>query len=499
LDGLKPFVMNIAELILAKGRDSDNAIWFRNLRVTYAELREQVTSMASGLLAQGEEKGDRVGIFSENNPFFVVAYLGIIRAGLTAVPFQVDVSAETFAEIVLDTGMKRLFVSDRFLDRVGPWAQQLGLGVWTERDSSDPSRKQRGTFPEIIDKRDLAALMFTSGSTGAPKGVMVSHRNIQCNTLDIVSYMGLHPADKVMVVLPFHYCFGLSLLHSHLMVGASVVLNNEFKLFPEATLGELRHKECSGFAGVPSTYQILLRRSRFPNMAFPHLRWFQQAGGKLPNPCIQEILRSFPDSKFFLMYGQTEGTARLSYLPPERLSDKLGSIGRGLPSTKLEALKDDGTPLTPGSEELGEIVASGDNITLGYWNDPTETSKFFRNGKLHTGDLARADAEGFLFLVERERDLIKSGGNRISAKEVEDTIAELPDVVEVAAVGAPHDLLGEALKAFVVPNREGGITVHQVQAHCRRRLPGFKVPEEVIFLDAMPHSASGKILKRELR
>jgi long-chain acyl-CoA synthetase len=302
-----------------------------------------------------------------------------------------------------------------------------------------------------------------------------------------------------MVVLPFHYCFGLSLLHTHLMVGGSAVLNNEFKLFPEVVLMEMQRKECTGLAGVPSTYQILLRRSRFRELLFPRLRWFQQAGGKLPSPCIQEILISFPEVKYFLMYGQTEGTARLSYLPPERLADKLGSIGQGLPSTQLEVVKADGIPVTPGSDETGEIIAAGDNITLGYWNDPVETSKYFRNGRLHTGDIARVDPDGFIFIVEREREMIKSGGNRVSAKEIEDVIAELPEVVEVAVVGASHELLGEAIEAFVVPTRDACITPHEVEAHCRRRLPAFKVPQEVIFLRSMIHNSAGKILKQELK
>ena len=199
------------------------------------------------------------------------------------------------------------------------------------------------------------------------------------------------------------------------------MLNNSFKLYPETVLQEMQQKECTGFAGVPSTYQILLRKSRFREMTFPALRWFQQAGGKLPDPQIAEILDSFPDVRYFLMYGQTEGTARLSYLPPEHLADKLGSIGRGLPSTRLEVLKPDGRAVVPGSAETGEIVAAGDNITLGYWNDPVETAKYFRNRKLHTGDIARVDADGFIYVVEREREMIKSGGNRVSSKEVENS------------------------------------------------------------------------------
>jgi long-chain acyl-CoA synthetase len=328
--------------------------------------------------------------------------------------------------------------------------------------------------------------------------VMVSHRNIETNTRDIVAYMGLTSADRVMVVLPFHYCFGASLLHTHLMAGGSVVLNNNFKLYPETVLQDLLQKECTGIAGVPSTYQILLRKSRFRELAFPKLKWFQQAGGKLPNPQIAEVLSSFPQVRFFLMYGQTEATARLSYLPPERLGDKLGSIGLGLPSTRLEVLKPDGTAVALGSDETGEIVASGGNITLGYWNDPSETAKFFRNGRLHTGDIARVDSEGFIFVVEREREMIKSGGNRVSAKEIEDVIAKMPEVVEVAVVGVPHELLGECIKAFVVAVPGARIQSQDIREHCRKELPLFKVPEEVFLISNMPHNGSGKILKPKL-
>ncbi len=292
-----------------------------------------------------------------------------------------------------------------------------------------------------VNPDDLAALMFTSGSTGEPKGVMVTHRNIACNTRDIVEYLELSSSDRALVILPFYYCFGLSVLHTHLAVGASVVIHNQF-MYPERALQVLKERACTGLAGVPSTYQILLRRSRFKGSQFPSLRWLQQAGGKLPNACIREIAESFSQVRFFVMYGQTEATARLSYLPPDRIHDKLGSIGRGLPSTRLEVLGTDGRPVRPGSDEVGEIVASGENITRGYWNDPGETAKYFRGGKLYTGDLARVDADGFIYVVERERDIIKSGGNRISAKEVEDAIAELQDVIEVAVVGASHQILG---------------------------------------------------------
>lgn len=491
--------MNVAEKILSQGNDTAVALICGAEAMTYATLRDQVTRTAAELLSRGYAKGDRIGLCSENSPFFVVAYLGVVRAGLVVVPFQTDLTEDTFVKIVLEAGIKEVLASKFQARRVHAWAAKAGVPVQTEAFSERSSAKAAIHWPAINSATDLAALMFTSGSTGTPKGVMVSHQNIDSNTQDIIAYMGLTATDRAMVVLPFHYCFGASLLHTHLMAGASLVLNNNFRLFPETVLQEMQSKECTGLAGVPSTYQILLRKSRFRQLTFPRLRWFQQAGGKLPNPCIGEILSSFPQVHFFLMYGQTEATARLSYLPPERLVDKLGSIGKGLNSTRLEVVRPDGTPVQPGSDEIGEIVAAGDNITRGYWNDPVESAKFFRDGRLYTGDIARVDSDGFIFIVEREREMIKSGGNRVSAKEVEDVIAEIPAIVEVAVVGLPHELLGECINAFIVVAPHASLTSQDVQSHCASRLPQFKVPEGVFIIDSMPHNGAGKVVKSKLR
>ena len=273
------------------------------------------------------------------------------------------------------------------------------------------------------------------------------------------------------------------------------MLNNRF-MFPEKVLDDLAEKQCTGLAGVPATYQILLRKTHFAQRQFPALRWLQQAGGKLPDPFLRELRRALPQVKLFVMYGQTEATARLSYLPPERLDDKLGSIGRGLPHTRLEVLRPDGTPVRPGSDEVGEIVASGENVTPGYWNDPEETGRYFRDGKLYTGDMARVDADGFLFLVERGRDFIKAMGNRVSPKEVEEVLAELPQVVESAVIGVADEIWGEAVKAFVVTTTPGCLTADEVRSHCLERLPNYKVPQYVEFLPRLPKTATAKSTSR---
>ena len=490
--------MNIAHDLLSAGAPSAAAIYSGSLEVTYGQLQKEVERTARILLARGCRRQDRVAIWSENSVFFVVSYLAVIRAGLVAVPLQTDSTPETGVRILREAGIGTILVSRRHKAQVSRWATKAGAAVLSEFDLTRSHVLHAGPLPEMEPGRDLAALMFTSGSTGAPKGVMVTHRNITCNTGDIVSYLGLSSSDRAMIVLPLYYCFGLSVLHTHLAVGGSVIINNQFT-YPEKVLQEINDRACTGLAGVPSTYQILLRKSRFTKSTFPSLRWLQQAGGALPNRCIREIVEAFPQVRLYVMYGQTEGSARLSYLPPERLHDKLGSVGKGLPSTKLEVLRSDGMPVAPGTDEVGEIVASGDNIAQGYWNDRQETARYFRRGRLHTGDLARVDADGFIYLVDREREVIKSGGNRVSAKEVEDIISELRGVVEVAVVGASHEILGEAIVAFVaiVPEDEG--QAPNVLDHCRNRLPPFKTPEAVVYVSRLPHNGSGKVLKLSLR
>jgi long-chain acyl-CoA synthetase len=393
------------------------------------------------LQAEGCSPGDRVGLFAENGPFFIAAYLGAIRAGLCAVPFPTDCSQATFERIVASTGMKRLLVSARFHEQLQSWPESSSLALLVE--TTDPPHAEQNVPPPVeVDLKDhLAAIMFTAGSTGEPKGVMVTHQNILVNTEDILAYTRLGPDDRAMIVLPFFYCYGTSLLHTHLMAGASLVINNRF-LFPEKVLDEMEQKGCTGLAGVPATYQILLRKTRLAQRRFPALRWLQQAGGRLPNPLVRELRQALPGVQLFVMYGQTEATARLSYLPPERLDDKLGSIGCGLPHVRLEVLRTDGTPVAPGSDEVGQIVASGESITVGYWGDAEETAHYFRDGKLQTGDMARVDADGFIFIVERARDFIKAMGYRVGPKEVEEVLAEMPEIVEAAVVGVPDELWG---------------------------------------------------------
>jgi acyl-CoA synthetase (AMP-forming)/AMP-acid ligase II len=351
----------------------DRAIIADEGSVTYGTLREAVDAVAVTLLECGVQKGERVGIFSDNSAFWVSSYLGTLKTGAVALPFYPTLDRTQFEALLGLTGPKVLCIQEKYLakyrDSVPPGsivilpseesAQRVPAGFKT----LSPRYQGPVATVGVDDRKDLAALMFTSGSTGTPRGVMVSHRNIAANTESIIASLGLTRSERIMCVLPFYYCFGTSLLHTHLRVGGTVVINNRFT-FPQLVIDQMLEAGCTGIAGVPSTYQILLRNSAFPRTRFPKLRKIQQAGGKLPNVFISELRTAHPDAEYFLMYGQTEATARLSCLPPQLLDTKLGSIGKGIPGVNLQVLAADGSPVNPG--DTGEVVARGENITLGY-------------------------------------------------------------------------------------------------------------------------------------
>ncbi len=299
-----------------------------------------------------------------------------------------------------------------------------------------------------------------------------------------------------MAVLSFSYCFGTSLLHTHLRVGGSLVLSNSFA-YPETVLDLMQASECTGFAGVPSTYQTLLRNSTFPRRKFQTLRKVQQAGGKLPVVLIKELVAALPEAQIYIMYGQTEATARLSYLPPSLLATKLGSVGRGIPGVELRVIGDSGTEVKPG--EVGEIIAKGDNICPGYLDDPEATASKFVNGTLQTGDLATVDEDGFIYIVDRKSDFIKSYGHRVSSQQVEAGILELPDVVAAAAIGEPDLVQGEAIKVYVTLRPGAQLSPLDIIAHCQQHMARHMVPKDVVVVESLPMNAHGKIVKSELR
>lgn len=498
---------------LLEGKDSDRiALRLLNKNCSYGELQAAAEAVANYLVASGCEKGDRAALISDNSLFWVAAYLGVLRAGLVSVPLPPGISEQDLEYILATTQARVVFAQASFAARHKDRLQAANL-VTDHKCQPFPNLLSQTSLAELllgsgaagpslpaVSPDDLAVLMFTSGSTGKPRGVMVSHGNIMANTASIIQYLRLNEKDRIMTVLPFHYCFGTSLLHTHLRCGGELVIDPRF-MYPEAVLERMLTTECTGFAGVPSHFQILLRNSSLRRKSFPHLRYVQQAGGHLAPVFIRELQLALPQTQIFIMYGQTEATARLSYLPPQLLDRKLGSIGKGIPGVDLRVLNESGHEVRPG--EVGEIVAEGENVALGYWPTPIpaeESANPFRDGKLYTGDLATVDEDGFIYVVDRAKDFVKCGGKRVSCRQIEDRLLECEDVLEAAVIGVPDEVLGEAVKAFVVPRAaEGNGFGETLQLLCRKNMPPQLVPRKIVLVRALPKNSSGKVLKQSLR
>jgi long-chain acyl-CoA synthetase len=496
------------------------AISTPTLRLSYGDLATRVLALAGALAAEGVQPGDRVLIALPSLPAAVVAGLSVHRLGGTAVEVNREWSPEVLAGIVARSGVRQAVVWGRDARTWGPLAAGAGLErLWVVHDAELPARLKAdlGVTPGTLLLADgrldptlgsaspaargrhsdgqPALILYTSGSTGIPRGVVQTFRNLDANSRSIVAYLGLDATDRALLVLPLYYCYGRSVLQTHLLAGGSVHLDNRFA-YPRMVLEALGAEGCTGFAGVPLTYEIIRRQVDVSTLTFPRLRYLTQAGGPMAPETIDWVRAAFAPARLFVMYGQTEATARLSYLPPERAIEKRGSIGIAIPGVELAVLDDKGRALPPG--EVGHLVARGDNVTPGYLDEPAETAAILHDGWLWTGDLAERDADGFFFHRGRSKDILKVGGHRVSPIEIEHVVAEHPDIAEVAVIGRPDALLGEVPVAFVVP-RPGHQPVEDgLKVYCRARMAPYRVPARFITVASLPRNEAGKLLRAKL-
>ena len=484
---------NVADYLLEQAAVDDIAVVADGAQHTYAGLRAAAGTVAAELARLDLPAGARVGVLGANSLFWVAGYLATLKLDLVAVPIPDRLTPADVARNARQVGLDAVLVDRRSLRRFGS-AFETHVAVVTDEVLS--SGQDQHWPSSTTDPDQDAVLMFTSGSTAAPRVVRVTHRNIRANTDSIVDYLGLRADDRALVVLPFSYCYGASLLHTHLRVGARLVVCNSF-VYPETAIDLLDREGCTVLAGVPSSFQLLLRASSFANRPLPSLRLIQQAGGKLPQVLVDELRAAQPGADLYVMYGATEATARLSYLPPELLDTKPGSVGRGIPGVELRVLGEDGRPVAPG--ERGQIYATGDNIGPGYLDDPEATAAKFTEHGLRTGDVAVVDDEGFIYIVDRADDFIKSWGHRVSSQEVEACALRLEDLVSAAAVGVPDDEAGEAVTLFVTRRPGAEVDPDEVLAFMRAELPTHMVPRSVHVLDSLPLTTNGKTAKAALR
>lgn len=489
------------------------AIIYGKVEVTYKELSQTSLTIGSWLLKQNLEQGFRAVILTDDPFEYIASYFGILMAGGIAIGSNIQTSATALTDILTDSKASIILTGRKYEKFLDAGLQNSPSVIWAISSGGmnfTPAKAKSISFDEIIrdntslDRSSLpyqsscqpAQIIYTSGTTGKPKGVVLRHRNLIANTESIISYLKLTEDDSVMAVLPFFYSYGNSVLLTHIGVGGTLVVNQNF-MYPNVILQQMVDYNVTGFSGVPSTFALLLNRSAIASFSFPKLRYLTQAGAAMSPRLATRLHDIFPGVEIYIMYGQTEASARLAYLPPGDVKAKPGSIGLPIPGVELQLLDKKGCRVAQG--ETGEIVARGDNIMAGYWKQTEATAKVLRSQGLWTGDLARYDKDGYLYIVSRKSDIIKSGSHRIGPKEIEDTLTEHTGVHETAVIGIPDEILDERIRACVVLNDGIGCTAKELQKHCRKILPAYKVPHEVVFYDELPKTSTGKIKKSSLK
>lgn len=486
-------------------------------RLRYADVESAANRLAAALRAGGVGYGDRVVTYLDNTAESAIAVWGILKADAAFVVLNPTMKAEKLA-YVLGNCRAAGFVTHRSKweaasgpargtpslrtvvvagDPPAAAGEPFAIRGWDEIQSSFPAERPARRAIDI----DLAALIYTSGTTGNPKGVVLTHRNMVSASTSITTYLENRPDDVILSVLPLSFDYGLYQAIMAAQFGGTLVLERSF-LYPYAVIETLKKERATGFPIVPTISAILLQMEEPRKESFPSLRYLTNTAAALPVSHIRGLRELFPGARLYSMYGLTE-CKRVSYLPPEQLDIRPTSVGRGMPNEEVYLVDDHDRPITePGV--VGQLVVRGANVMQGYWELPGETARALRPGRwpwektLYTGDLFRMDEEGYLYFVARGDDIIKTRGEKVSPKEVENALYEHPDVLEAAVVGVPDATLGEAIKAYVVARPGRTLAAKEIVAHCLRHLEDFMVPKIVEFRESLPKTSTGKITKKGL-
>jgi amino acid adenylation domain-containing protein len=494
------------------------ALVARDQRLTYAQLDRQANALARALQLSGVERGDRVLLFFDNTPEAIISFWAALKAN--AVPSLV--SAQTRKDKLvyyLDDMRAKALVTDSQLRAV--WEPSLPgrthlsavivsganvemnappVPVQSWREAIDRGAAQGDGPPRRANlDLDLAALIYTSGSTGDPKGVMLTHRNMLTAGTSITTYLQMQEDDVVLCAIPLAFDYGLYQMLMSFKVGARLVLERNFA-FPAQVLKVMEHEKVTGFPGVPTMFAMLVELdvSKFD---LSSLRYVTNTAAGLPVKHITMLRQLFPQARLYSMYGLTE-CKRCTYLPPEDVDRKPATVGIAIPNTELWLVDEQDRRVGP--NVVGQLVIRGATVMKGYWEKPEATAKKLRPGPLpgeqvlYTGDLCKLDDEGYLTFVGRMDDIIKTRGEKVAPREVENALIAVEGVKEVAVVGVPDPLLGQAVKAFVVLQQGAEVSERTLVVACQQKLEAFMVPKQIEFREGLPKSANGKIDKRGL-
>jgi acyl-CoA ligase (AMP-forming) (exosortase A-associated) len=513
--------LRISDFIQASAMRSpqSEALAHGERRLSYAELAHEVDAWSDALMALGVDAGERIAVYLDKRIETVAAIYGACAAGAVFVPVNPLLKAEQVGYILQDCNVRVLVTSGDRLALLAPALAQCAdlrcvIVVGETPDVALPdlhivhaAELPRGCPPKAGHRRidgDVAAILYTSGSTGRPKGVVLSHRNLVAGAQSVASYLHNRAEDRILSVLPLSFDYGLSQLSTAFLAGATVVLMNY--LMPRDIVRMVARERITGLAAVPPLW-IQLSQLTWPDAAT--LRYLTNSGGAMPRAVVSRLAELLPQAEIYLMYGLTEAF-RSTYLPPSEVRRRPDSIGRAIPNAEILVVRPDGTPCD--ADEPGELVHRGALVALGYWNDPARTAERFRPAPAReaglplpeiavwSGDTVRRDAEGYLYYIGRSDDMIKVSGYRVSPTEIEDVVHDTGGVLEVAAVGLPHPVLGQSVAVVAVPLENAPADEAAIIDACRRALPAYMLPAQVeLRHEALPRNPNGKIDRKLLQ
>ena len=474
------------------------ALVYQNQRLSYADLQQRVESSAALLHARGIQPGDVVALLMKNSAAFLELSLAIAHVGAVLLPVNYRLGREEVSYIAQHAGVKLLFADDELQANLPDGVHAILVDSAAQADSRQLGGEQYlpapPLFPSMPDT--LYRLMYTSGTTDRPKGVMHTYGNMAWKCMDHITALGIGADDKLLVVGPLYHVGAYDLPGVALwMAGGALVLERDFDA--EQALALIAREQITGAWMAPVMLNRCLSSSARGQHDLGSLKWLVGGGERTPEERIREFSSLFPNARYVDAYGLTETCSGDTMMEAGREIEKIGSTGRALPHVELAVLDEDGNPLPAG--EQGEVCLRGPKVTQGYWRDEAKTQASFFGAWFRTGDVGYLDAEGFLFLTDRKKDMIISGGENIASSEVERVVYELPQVAEVAAIGLPDAQWGECVTAAVVLKAGGSLNLDELRRHCSGKLGGFKTPKKLVILEALPRNPSGKVLKRELR
>jgi long-chain acyl-CoA synthetase len=474
------------------------ALIFEGKSYTYQELNQLANRMANSLTQLGVTKGDRVALFLPNIPEFIISYLGTLKLGAMAVSLNVMLKSGEVSFILNDCTAKILITTEELRERIYKpnfpqlqiivlAEQQIGLGISIESIIANASPDAKAVD---VNKNHPAAIVYTSGTTGFPKGATLSHGNIISNAIAQNCCCNMTPRDRILLYLPLFHCFGQNaVLNAGLNIGATIVLQRRFK--PERVLEAITTEQITMFFGVPTVFIKLLDLN--PSV-LANVRYFFSAAAPMPVEIAQKWQQQY-GTVINEGYGLTETSPCACYNHNSQY--KLGSIGTPIDGVEMKIVDAQGKELPPG--ELGEIAIKGPNVMLGYWNRPKETAEVLQNGWFHSGDIGSIDKDGYFYIIDRLKDMINVSGFKVYPAEVENVLYQHPAVAEAAVYGMPDPLKGETVNADIILKSNFVITEDEIATFCAERIATYKVPNSFKFVDTIPKNPTGKVLKKILR